>query len=190
MKPFTIRKATIQDASSILAIYIPYIKNTAFTFEYEIPSIASFEERMIETLNQYPYLIAELEEEIIAYAYASSFHARAAYQYCAEVSVYTQNDKRSLGAGKALYAVLERILKQQNVLNLNACITYPNEASIRFHKKNGFIENAHFHKCGYKLDQWWDMIWMEKMIGDHNENPKPFIPFSELSEEDINEIIN
>ncbi|MEQ8156922.1 MAG: GNAT family N-acetyltransferase, partial [Clostridiaceae bacterium] len=41
---------------------------------------------------------------------------------------------------------------------------------------------AHFTKCGYKFEKWYDMIWMEKIIGEHSPNPKPFIPISELHE--------
>ncbi|MER2139653.1 MAG: GNAT family N-acetyltransferase, partial [Succiniclasticum sp.] len=26
-----------------------------------------------------------------------------------------------------------------------------------------------FHKCGYKFGRWYDMIWMEKIIGKHED---------------------
>lgn len=64
------------------------------------------------------------------------------------------------------------------ILNMNACIARPvqdgrylNDDSIRFHDNMGFTEVGHFHNSGYKFGQWFDMIWMEKMIGEHNANP-------------------
>ena len=89
---------------------------------------------------------------------------------------------RGLGIGKLLYDELEKITKLQNVLNMNACIAIPDEGSVIFHKKMGYLEVAHFHQCGYKFDKWYDMIWMEKIIGEHtDEQPSP-IPFSQLED--------
>ena len=64
--------------------------------------------------------------------------------------------------------------------NLNACIAYPGEGSVQFHEKLGYTTVAHFHKCGYKFGKWIDMIWMEKFLTEHAENPLPFEPFSAL----------
>ena len=80
-----------------------------------------------------------------------------------------------------LYNELEKYLKLQNIINVNACITYPNEKSENFHKKFGYKTVAHFTKCGYKFGQWIDMIWMEKSIGKHDIPPKDIIPFSKLN---------
>ncbi|MBP8777400.1 MAG: GNAT family N-acetyltransferase, partial [Bacteroidaceae bacterium] len=65
-------------------------------------------------------------------------------------------------------------------LNLNACISYPNPESIGFHERLGYKTVAHFTQCGYKFAKWHDMIWMEKMIGEHTVNPEPVIPFPDL----------
>lgn len=40
-----------------------------------------------------------------------------------------------------------------------------------------------FHHCGSMFGRWYDMIWMEKMIGDParaEEKPDPLIPYPEL----------
>ena len=86
-----------------------------------------------------------------------------------ETSVYVSGDARRTGAGSLLYEALENYLRRQNVINVNACIAYPNPGSITFHEK-----------YGYKLGQWWDMVWMEKMLGPHPEQPEPFIPAGRL----------
>lgn len=36
----------------------------------------------------------------------------------------------------------------------------------------GFKEVGRFHNSGYKFKQWFDMVWMEKMIGEHDDHPR------------------
>lgn len=170
-----IRQATIDDAKELLRIYAPYVERTAITFEYDVPSLNEFQERIKEISQAYPYLVVEENKRIIGYAYAHQFKERAAYQWSVESSIYLDMKERHHGAGRILYAELENQLKAQGILNMNACITYMDEPdeylpldSIHFHETMGFTRCAHFHQCGYKFDRWYDMIWMEKMIGEHN----------------------
>lgn len=177
---FSIRIATLEDASTLLAIYAPYVENTAITFEYEVPTVEEFQSRIENTLSRYPYLVAEKDGEILGYAYASAFKARAAYSWSVETSIYVKHNTQRMGVGAALYQALEIYLARQNICNLCACIAYPNPASVAFHERFGYIQVAHFHKSGYKNGQWIDMIWMEKELCPHNTPPLPFIPFPEL----------
>jgi phosphinothricin acetyltransferase len=174
----SIRLATEQDASEILAIYAPYVTGTAITFEYEVPSLEEFTRRIQRTLLRYPYLVACSGDSIVGYAYASPFHKRPAYSWAAETSIYVSMESRGRGIGHTLYALLEKMLQKQNILNLNACIAYPNPASIAFHEHLGYQTVAHFHNCGYKMGHWYDMVWMEKFIGEHLPDPPQVVPFS------------
>lgn len=169
-----IRNATPADAETLLTIYAPYVLNTAITFEYDVPSAEEFRSRIENTLAKYPYLVAEENGKILGYAYAGVFKARAAYNHCVETSIYVDLSQQHKGIGKALYAALEDRLRQQGILNVNACISWidtPNQylthQSPDFHAHLGYKKVAHFHLCGYKFNQWFDMIWMEKMIGEH-----------------------
>ena len=83
-----IRTATVEDAEKLLEIYAYYIKNTAVTFEYEVPSVEEFRERISHILEHYPYLVAENKDEIIGYSYAGRFHPRAAFGWDVEMTVY------------------------------------------------------------------------------------------------------
>ena len=181
-----IRTACLSDAPALLEIYAPYVENTAITFEYDAPSLAEFRLRMEKTLQKYPYLVLEEEGEILGYAYASPFKERAAYGWAVETSIYLKKNVQGKGYGKALLLRLEEILCAMHILNVNACIAYTEKedefltnASMRFHEKMGYSMAGHFHRCGYKFGRWYDMIWMEKMLGDHGE-PLPVIPFPEL----------
>jgi phosphinothricin acetyltransferase len=176
----TIRMAAPEDAASLLAIYRPYVEKTAITFEYEVPSVEEFAGRIRHVLTRFPYLAAEKDGKLLGYAYVSPFKERAAYDWAVETSIYVAEDARGCGTGSLLYRTLEEILKAQNITNLNACITYPHPESISFHERFGYKTVAHFTKCGYKLDTWWDMVWMEKMLSNHPEKPQPVIPVTQL----------
>lgn len=177
----TVQMATEADAQELLAIYEPYVRETAITFEYEVPSLEEFRTRIRRTLEKYPYLVAVWEGKIAGYAYASPFKARAAYDWSVETSVYVRRDMHGKGIGYRLYAALEELLKRQHILNVNACIAYPHPESERFHEKCGYRTVAHFTKCGYKMGKWYDMIWMEKMLGEHPEAPEPVTPVREIA---------
>lgn len=183
MSNMKIRIATIADAAELLEIYAYYVVNTAITFEYEVPSLTEFENRIRNTLQKFPYIVAEQKGHVVGYAYAGKFKERAAYQWCVETSIYVHKDHRKEGVGSALYEALEKRLKTQNVLNMNACIAYPiqddeylTKDSVYFHEKQGYRLVGEFHKCGYKFGRWYNMVWMEKLIGEHVEDqPKVII---------------
>lgn len=182
-----IRVATEDDAEKLLEIYAYYVKNTAVSFEYEVPSLHEFRERIRRILERYPYLVSEREGSVVGYAYAGSFHTRAAYSRAAETTIYVAKDKKRQGVGKELYGALEKTLALQNIINLNACIGYPTVEdeylsydSARFHERSGYRFVGEFHKCGYKFGRWYGIIWMEKLLSDHPENPPEMISFNEL----------
>lgn len=181
----TIRTAKPEDAEALLRIYAPYVEETAISFEYETPSVEEFSRRIQKTMEKYPYLVAELDGEPVGYCYVSEFKSREAYGWDVETTIYIRRNCRQCGVGRKLYEKLETILRVQNMLNLNACIAYPHPESIAFHEKMGYETVAHFHKCGYKLGKWLDIVWMEKMLSEHPDVPKPVIPFSELDEETV-----
>ena len=163
-----IRIATPEDAARLVAIYAPYVENTSITFEYIVPSAEEFADRIRHTLTRYPYLVAELDGEPAGYA----------YDWSVETSIYVSRNLRSSGVGSLLYEKLEEYLTAQHVCNVCACITYPNPPSIAFHEKHGYKTVAHFHASGYKQDAWHDMIWMEKIIGEHTDDQAPVKPYS------------
>lgn len=183
----SIRTAKKTDAEALLLIYAPYVLNTAITFEYDVPTAREFCGRIEKTLERYPYIVAEERGEPVGYAYAGAFSPRAAYSRSVEMSVYVRWDMRGKGIGKKLYLKMEELLARQNILNVNACIAYPetedcylDRSSAKFHEHMGYCEAGKFHRCGYKFGRWYDMIWMEKFIGEHTANPKEVIWFPDI----------
>lgn len=186
----TIRTASVKDAPKLLEIYAYYVEHTAITYEYEVPTLDDFQRRIATTLQNYPYLVAEADGEIAGYVYASRFRSRAAYDWCVETSVYLDTRYQRLGIGRMLYRRLEDILKEQHITNLYACIADSEEEdesltkdSEYFHAAMEYKTVGRFQKSGSKFGRWYNLIVMEKVIGEHTCPPKEFIPYSRLQTE-------
>lgn len=178
-----IRLATPEDATGILAIYGPYIANTSFTFETDIPSIQAFAERIRTYLFTWPWLVCEVNGKIAGYAYATRYRERVAYQWCTESSIYMHDDFRKAGIGIILYNTLFEILKQQGFNNVYAVINLPNEKSVAFHERCGFTHFATYEKVGYKLGKWKNVGWWNLQVNDYGDDPAAPIPFAELNKD-------
>jgi len=142
-----IRFAKMEDAEELLALYTPYVTDTVITFEYEVPSLEEFKDRMRQTMRKYPYLVAEQNGEILGYSCAGAFKGRAAYDWAVETTIYIRKDRQKTGVGKKLYEALEKVLHAQNICNLYACIGYP-EIEDKYLTKNSAQFHAHL---GYRM---------------------------------------
>ena len=178
-----IRIATVNDADSILYIYKPYIENTSFTFETEVPSPDDFKKRVEDYLINWPWLVYEHNGMIAGYAYGSKYRERTAYQWCVEVSIYIHDDFQKMNIGKALYKSLLKILKAQGYRNVYAVINLPNGNSVKFHENCGFVFFALYSNVGYKLGKWKNVGWWQKNINEFNLEPEPPIKFAALNKE-------
>ena len=147
-----VRSVALEDAKYLVEIYKPYVEETAITFDYSVPSIYEFEEKIAKIIQNYPFLVAEENSKILGYAYAGEFYPKDAYKWTAEITN------------------LERELLNREIYHLTSCIAYPDEGSISFHEKRGFRKVAYFEKVGYKFDRWWDVVWYQKDIGDKGKS--------------------
>ena len=172
-----IRVASEDDAEAILAIYAPYVIKTAITFEYEVPTLEEFRGRIHHTLQKYPYLVAEQNGKILGYAYVGPFHDRAAYDWAVETSIYVDETLRHSGVGGRLNRALEAVCGAMGILNMEACIGVPQVEDEHLTRNS---EEYHAH-IGYKFDTWYNMVWMEKMIGEHKDEMQTPTWFPELS---------
>lgn len=190
----TIRAARVEDAPVLAAIYAPYVENTAITFEYEAPTAEEFTRRMRATLEFYPYLVAARDGEIVGYAYAGTFKGRPAYDWAVETSIYVAKDHEREGIGRVLHDALEHALTAQGILNMYACIAVPDgeddetltRNSQQFHAHLGYRLVGEFYHCGFKRGRWYNMVWMEKMLGEHRSDQLAPRAFLELGDEWMN----
>lgn len=191
----SIEVAAPENARELLEIYAPYVEKTAISFEYDVPTVTEFAERIKNTLQKYPYLMATKQGEILGYACTHPFVGRAAYDWSAEVTIYLREEQKGMGIGRKLYQTLEEISRLQNILNLNACIGYPDvedkyltKNSVEFHTHMGYRMVGTFHNSGYKFGRWYHMVWMEKIIGVHDSGVSPVICFPELEREKLEKL--
>lgn len=156
-----IRKVEVEDAEQIAGIYNFYILNTHHSFEIEAVSLEEMRNRISDINRNYPYLIAEENKEILAYAYASCYKPRSAYKHSVEVSVYVKNDLKQKKIGTKLYERLFDELSKINVHAVIAGISLPNEASVKLHERFGMEKVAHFREVGFKFNRWIDVGYWE-----------------------------
>ncbi|MBF0713902.1 N-acetyltransferase family protein [Gemella sp. GH3] len=178
-----LRFALESDAEQLLNIYTYYVDNTVVTFDYKAPTIEEFKKRINKIISKFPFLVAQKNDTIVGYAYVNTFKNREAYDHTVELSIYVDKENVGLGIGKLLYNKLEKILCEQNIVNITSCITYPNEQSEIFHKSHGYEKVAHFHKVGYKFNKWYDVVWYEKSILSHSDSIGPVKSIHELAKQ-------
>ena len=157
-----IRIATEADVPQMLDIYAPYIENTTYTFEYDVPSEAEFLQRFRKLTAQFPWLVWEEDGRILGYAYGSAPFERAAYGWCAEDSIYLLPQAQGRGIGARLCLALEKVLFYQGYLRIYALITAENEHSIAFHKKLGYVLRGEMPHAGIKFGRRIGVVWMDK----------------------------
>ena len=117
---------------------------------------------------------------VLGYAYASRPFERAAYAWCAEPSIYLRPDARGRGIGRQLYAALEALLSQMGYAVSFAIITGENEASLAFHRAQGYEKCAEMVKCGLKFGRWLDVDWLEKRLSSVEIPRNPPIAWCEF----------
>ena len=184
-----LRLVTPADAPAILAIYTPYILDTAITFEEAVPTEEEFTRRVRSVLEQYPYLAMEEDGEILGYAYASRVRSRAAYDWSAELSVYVRQDCRGRGVGRRLYGCLLELLTLQHIHLAYGVVALPNERSHRLHMALGFRLLKRFPEMGYKMGAWWDIGWYEKVLYPAQVPPAPFVPAPALPKDQVTALL-
>jgi len=158
MEKLNIRSATDLDAPDITAIYNPYITDSTITFEEEPVSTAEIQKRMASVRSLgYPWLVAEVDDSLVGYAYASRWRERPAYRFTSESTIYLQQGITGRGYGKLLYFALMDHLRKSGIHAVIGVITIPNPASVALHEKLGFKKVAHFTEVGFKFERWLDV---------------------------------
>lgn len=160
-----VRDATTDDAGACLAIYTPYVRDTAITFELAVPSEQEMAERITAALRTHAWLVLDDNGTLVGYAYGSTFKARPAYRFSCEVSVYLETGRRRTGAGRLLYEALLERLAARGYRTAAAGMALPNPASVGLHTALGFEPVGTFRNIGWKHGAWHDVAWMQRDLG-------------------------
>lgn len=166
-----IRPATLADIPQIQNIYAHHVLHGTATFEEEVPSIADMEDRFKDiTLRGFPYIVAEANGKVCAYAYLGPYRTRHAYRFTLEDSIYIDKDFVGQGIGSRLLAELIKQAEQGPWHLIIAIIgDSKNYASINVHKKLGFTLVGIEPGTGFKFGRWIDTVIMYKQINGGNQ---------------------
>jgi phosphinothricin acetyltransferase len=167
-----VRDARPEDGAALAAIYAPYVLETAISFEEVPPSGEQMAKRIADLSATHPFLVAE-DGRVLGFAYACAHRLRGAYRWATDVSVYVAGDAHRRGVGRALYAKLLPLLREQGFVTAHAGICLPNEKSERFHESFGFVRIATYPAVGYKLGKWHDTGWWQLRLVDTLPDPPP-----------------
>ena len=184
-----IRFARVDDSERILEIYSEYILHTAITFEIEVPTEEAFKKRVENIMNVYPYLVYEVDNIVVGYAYASKYRERAAFCYDVDLSIYFEESSHGKGRAKLLYDCLMEILTKQGYYNTYVAYLDANISSAVFHKKLGFEKVGTFKNVGYKFDMWHDVTWATKPLQSFEVKPKELISIQDIDKDFLEKLI-
>lgn len=162
-----IRPSQPEDIPAITAIYAGHVLVGTGTFEIEPPSQSDMVGRRADVLSKgLPYLVAVDANKVLGFAYCNWFKPRPAYRFSAEDSIYLAPDAQGYGLGRALLAELAAQAERAGVRKLIAVIgDSANTGSIAVHRSVGFSHVGVLKSCGWKFDQWRDVVMMDKALG-------------------------
>ena len=180
-----VRAATPQDAEQLLEIYTPFVISedcsvSNVSFELTAPSLAEFRQRIVDISSKYPYLVGEVNGQILGYVYCHPYRERLAYQWAVEVTIYLAPAGQGKGLGRLLYETMEKLLCLQGVTMAYSCITVGNDHSIKMHQALGYRLIGTFTNSGYKNGQWLDTVWLEKQLQPCPKQPDNIKSWREL----------
>lgn len=187
-----IRLATVEDLARIQEIYRPYVEqeDIVVNSEHRVPTIEELKERFDLVTKEFPWLVCEIDDVVVAYAYAGKPFKREGYKWNAELSVYADEKYHGRRLASALYECLLELLKEQGYYNVYACILSINEKSMKFHEKYGFKVMSIFQNSVYKHDKWIDVIWMNKVLKEFKNDVKNPVSIWDLDKELVDNILN
>jgi len=166
-----VRDANGDDASACAAIYAPYVRETAVSFEGEPPTPAQMAERITSATRTHAWIVYEHNGRVVGFAYGGPHQRRAAYRFSCETSVYVEQGRRRTGSGRALYEALFERLAQRGYRMAVAGMTIPNEASVGLHRAMGFEPVGVYRRIGWKFGAWHDVAWMQRTLGVGGDPP-------------------
>jgi L-amino acid N-acyltransferase YncA len=166
MSDIAVREVTMDDVIDITKIYNHYVENTTITFDLALSTEEEIAERINTVMKTYPYLVITEDDEVVGFAYASQWKDKAAYQFCAETTIYLHPNAVSKGLGLRLYNALLAALPLFDIATVIGCITIPNPESIALHEKLGFKKVGEFEHVGFKFEKWINVgYWQKHILG-------------------------
>lgn len=163
-----IRPVSPADLPAITRIYRQAVLEGTASFELEAPDEAEMTRRYDTLMSGgYPYLVAEIANAVVGYAYAGLYRARPAYRWTVEDSVYVDTTAHRRGLGRAL---LGRLIAESEARGFRQMIAVigdsGNAGSIGVHTRAGFRTIGTHPDVGLKFGRWLDIVMMQRSLGE------------------------
>lgn len=172
--PPVVRPAQPADVPQITEIYADAVLLGAASYELEPPSPEEMRHRY-RTLTEaaFPYLVAQLEDAVVGYAYAGPFRTRPAYRYIVENSVYVAPEAKGQGIGRALMQAVISSVENLGFRQIVAVIGdgRPDSPSVRLHESLGFTHSGCLRGSGFKHGRWLDTVFMQLALNGGDLSP-------------------
>jgi phosphinothricin acetyltransferase len=171
----TIRPACPDDIAAITRIYAHAVRHGTASFELDPPDEVEMTRRMAAIRDGgFPYLAADVNDQLAGYAHAGFFRTRPAYRFTIEDSIYIAPDQQACGIGRAL---LDQLIEESTARGFRQMIAVigdstRQQASIRLHATAGFTLVGIFPNVGYKFGAWLDSVYMQRAL-DHEPLVSP-----------------
>mgnify|MGYP001578819294 CR=1 FL=1 len=169
----TVRLAEAADLPAVCEIVNHYIATTAINFRTDPQTLAEWVADWTAFRARYPWLVAVRDDRVVGLAHAGPFKPRAAYDWCAEVTVYVAPGEGRRGIGRRLYERLFERMDAQGFRSQVAVIALPNDPSVALHEAFGFRHAGTLRGAGYKLGAWRDVGFWQRSAGVPDEPARP-----------------
>ena len=162
-----VHDAGVADMPAVHRVYAHYVLSSLATFEEAPPPVEVMRARRRASIeNGLPYLVAERNGEVVGYAYAAAYHARPAYRFTVEDSVYVAEGQHGRGVGRALLGALIERCEAGPWRQMIAVVgDSGNAGSIALHRRFGFEPVGVLRSVGYKFGRWVDAPILQRALG-------------------------
>lgn len=187
--PVTLRMACEADVPAMLNIYAPCVSNSVVTFEYEVPTLLEFQQRFLSIASRFPWIVAEMNGQVVGYIYADAPFSRVAYQWSTSFAVYISPDARSAGLGTAFSLALMKLLTRLGYSRLYAVVVASNTPCLQMLARLGFEQEGCMVRSGFKFGSWHDVLWLGKELARLSDSPAPPRLISTLPSSQVDECL-
>jgi L-amino acid N-acyltransferase YncA len=166
MSDVVVRAAVEADLPAVKAIYDVQVREGIATFDLEPPPLSYWSARLAsESRGDHLLVAVDGSDDLLGYAYSSTYRPRPAYDRTRETSVYLADGARGRGVGRALYDDLLARLAADDVHTVLAVVALPNPASEALHRACGFERVGVLPEVGHKLGHRIDTALYARVLG-------------------------
>jgi L-amino acid N-acyltransferase len=159
-----IRLATVADAGAIAALWNPYIRDTAVTFNPVEKSPADVAAMIDERARLGHATFVAEAGELLGFASYAQFRSGVGYRTCMEHSILLAPAARGFGAGRQLVTALCDHATRAGAHQMIAGVSAENPDGLAFHARMGFAEIARVPEAGFKFGRFIDLVLMQKFL--------------------------